>query len=376
MTHRTSRLAHLSLILAAPALLGACQVLPPTALSQGPAGTVRAAAPSEALEVSEMLEELRPLVTLALPDATVPELEVWVQPQPALYRFEGETYAEADGFWSSEHGRIHLREGASSLRRTLAHELVHASLGSSWDALPGSLEEGLCDLISLQLAPADAAAMRAGRLSAAAFATGGLELDVEVLMPGSGAAVGLGVQSRLRLMGELSPDLDPNDVFRVRAGLSSTQLPPNDKKAFYGLSLLLLERIVDRIGIEGLHELCTLATSQGRAQVPSSWLLAAAELRPDGWHEAVHGALGSAELRELLLLYPAALLDSAQRLFGEEARVGIDLTGSSPLRARARVAWSEAEVEVGLRVESSLLAPQQIANSGEGTGALARRGSL
>lgn len=323
-----------------------------------------------------MLEDLRPLILGALPDAEIPELEVWVQPRPALYRFEGETYAEADGFWSAEHGRIHLREGASSLRRTLAHELVHASLGPSWDTLPGSLEEGLCDLISLQLAPADAAQMRAGRLSAAAFATGGLELEVEVLMPGSGAAVGLGLQTRLRLMGELSPDLDPNQVFQVRAGLSTTELPPNDKKAFYGLSLLLLERIVGHIGIEGLHELCTLAAAQGRAEVPSAWLLAAAELPPAEWHLAVHEALGTAELRELLLLYPAALLDSAQRLFGEDAQVSIDLTGSSPMRARARVAWSEAEVEIGLNVElapPALGVPRDSSAAGEEPAHLARR---
>ena len=354
MTHASLRL---TLICASTALLGACQVLPPTAASQGPSGIVRAPAEEDAQAVAEMLEELRPLVLQLLPDAQLPDLEVWVQPRPALYHFEGETYAEADGFWAADHGRIHLREGASSLKRTLAHELVHASLGPSWDPLPGSLEEGLCDLISLQLAPADAASMRAGRLSAAAFATGGLELEVGVVMPGSGAAVGLGVQSRLRLMGELSPGLDPNDVFRVRAGLSSTRMPANDKKAFYGLSLVLLERIVANIGIEGLHELCTLAASQGRDEVPSAWLLAAAELHPSDWHLAVHEALGSAELRELLLLYPAALLDSAQRLFGDDTQVAVDLTGASPLRARASVVGSLAEVELGLWIERGQIAP-------------------
>ncbi len=338
------------------AIVSGCQVGPPPVAFEGPGGLVRATAPTQALRVSEMLTELQPQVLDMLPDAVERDLEVWVQTQPALYRFEGDTYAEADGFWSVSHERIHLREGASSVRRTLAHELVHASLGASWGVLPGSLEEGLCDLISIHLVPEEATEMRAGRLSAAAFATGGLALDIEVLLPAkaSRSGVGLGATTRVRLLGAISEDLDPNSVFDVAAGLSTTKLATNDKKALYGLSFLLVERIVERIGLEGLHELCLRATEQGHHEVPREWLLEAAELQADerlAWHEVIHAAMGTRELRAILMLYPSAVLDTAERLFGPQHYVGVDVTGGSPIRAHIGLAWSEASLDLGLYVE-------------------------
>ncbi|MCB9915406.1 MAG: hypothetical protein H6828_09690 [Planctomycetes bacterium] len=349
------------LALLALCALTACQVGPPPASYRGPAGLVRAGGAARAAEISDALCELAPRVEALLPDAHAPELEVWVQARPALYRFEGDVYAEADGFWSETHRRIHLREAPDTLRRTLAHELVHASLGASWERLPGSLEEGLCDLVSVALAPEQAVEMRAGRLSAAAFATGGLELDVEVRVPIDAGpdGLGLGALTRLRLFGEVSEGLDPSDVFDVSAGLSSTRLATNDKKALYGLSFLLVERIVARVGYEGLHELCLRAAREERDEVPRAWLLEAAGLTdagPVAWRRAIHGALTARELRTILMLYPEALLDTAQRLFGRHGTVAVDLSGASPVRARVTLPWSEATVELGLVVEAPALA--------------------
>lgn len=335
-----------------------CQVVPPPATFDGPSGRVRAGAQEEAEAVHQLLEVLHPRILETLPDTVERRLEVWVQASPALYRFsEATSYDEADGFWSEGHGRIHLREAAGNLERTLAHELVHASLGESWSALPGTIEEGLCDVLATRLSPENAEEMRAGRLSAAAFATGGLELEVEVLFPGHDhpGGVRIGCLSRVRLLGIVSNALVPEDVFEVEAGLSSTDISTDEKKVFYGLSFVLVERIEARHGFEGLHQLCLRAREEGYERVPREWLLEAAGLesaRLEEWRSAIHGAIGERELRTLLLLYPSALLDTAARIFGPGARVQVDFSGTSPLRARIAVPGSEAEVELGLLVSA------------------------
>src|SRR5687767_9975537 len=113
----------------APALLlgglSACQVLPPEHRALTPVGLVRASTPSKAAEVARLLAELQPEVVAALPEARPRTIEVWVQDTPALYRFALRAYQDADGFFSESEDRIHLREAADSLERTLAHELVH-----------------------------------------------------------------------------------------------------------------------------------------------------------------------------------------------------------------------------------------------------------
>lgn len=349
----------------------ACQVTPPPAAFVGPSGTVRAQRGERAEEVHELLGELQPRVLALLPDTVRRDLEVWVQPTPALYRSdEATTYDEADGFWSEGHCRIHLREQAGDLERTLAHELVHASLGESWRALPGTVEEGLCDVVAARLCPTSATELRAGRLSAAAFATGGVELEVEVLFSGEASPRGLvvGCLSRVRLLGAVSGDLSPLDVFEVEAGLSSTDLSTDEKKVLYGLSFLLVERIVAACGFEGLHRLCTSAREDGLEKVPAEWLLQAAGLgmaHPAAWHAAIHHGIGDRELRTLLLLYPSALLDTVARVLGPATRVAVDLSGTSPLRARVAVPGSEAEVELALLVSSLAADPRKSGGIGE-----------
>ncbi len=156
----------------------ACQALPPPSCTEAREGVVRAGSLEEAREVATALDALVPEVISALPDAHARRLEVWMQPEPALYRFPpSSTYREADGFFSDRLARIHLRSGADDVRRTLAHELVHASLGKTWRDLPGTIEEGLCDVVAARLCPSGAVRLRAGRLLAAALALGGLDLE-------------------------------------------------------------------------------------------------------------------------------------------------------------------------------------------------------
>ena len=359
-SHRPKPLRALcpTLLLAA---LGACQAVPPAASFEGPTGRVRADDDLRAEEVSDLFEELLPRVAACLPDAECRAREVWVQVTPTLYRFSETSYEEADGFWSESHGRIHLREDAQSLSRTLAHELVHASLGESWEVLPGTIEEGLCDVVSVLLCPEDSVGMRTGRLSAAAFATGGLELEVELFLPAEPLAGGVqvGCMTRMRLQGDVRPEFQPGDVFTIPAGLSTTDLPTNDKKALYGLSYLLVDRIVDRIGFIGLHRLCLRASREGLEELPSAWLLDAAGIGSEGlaaWREALQEAIGPHELRTLLELYPELLADSASRVFGHGAAVRVDASGAGPVAASVRLQGTSTAFDVRLEVAPRALA--------------------
>ena len=290
-----------------------CQALPPPARVDARLGVVRAGSPEEARRVADALDDLLPAVIDELPESEARGLEVWVQEEPALYVFPATTaYREADGFFSERLGRIHLRAGSDDVERTLAHELVHASLGGSWSALPGTLEEGLCDVVAARLCPQSAPRLRAGRLLAAALAIGGLDLEIRIApsegLEARGAELSF-VQRILPAPGS-EAELDPLDVFRTRAGVSSASIAADRKKALYGLAFLVAERIVDRHGIDGLHQL--LVTTPPR-QVQGA-LLAAAELTadPKDWRRALAAALGPAEMTELSRRHPGLLLAGVQ----------------------------------------------------------------
>jgi hypothetical protein len=247
-------------------------------------------------------------VRALLPDAREQRLSVWIQPVPELYWLPRIVMAEADGFYAPGMHRIHLREGAEDLERTLAHELVHATLGPSWEALPGTLEEGLCDVVAAQLCPASAARLRAGRLSSAALALGSMELDLECALPPESSAAGVGLRflARLRVDGAEPNPVDPLEVFRSSAGLSSAKLSPHVKKALYGLAGMVVQRLVDRHGIAGLHELCLRARSEGHRHVPTGWILEAAGLDRDTqhWRAALAEGMGQEELSEFVRGHP------------------------------------------------------------------------
>jgi hypothetical protein len=282
---------------------------PPRAHVYAKQGSVRGENESEALRVSRLLDRLGPEALALLPDSALPgDLEVWVQETPRLYTFPGEGTHDAEGLWSEAHGRILLARGADDLERTLAHELVHACLGSSWQALPGTLEEGLCDHVSTLLAPEGSARLRAGRLSSAALACGGLRLELHLRAPNSGRDW----TARITLTGE-APDAAPQrELFRVQAGLSSTSLTSGVKRGYYGLAFLLIERVCAERGLDGLHALCERARAEGYEHVPRPWLLGAAGLDDDqnAWRAAAAASLGTAELVELVRMYPDFAADA------------------------------------------------------------------
>ncbi len=354
------------LLTATASVFPACQVAPPASRAAARFGTVRAERVGDAVRVAELLDQLAPRVVSLVPDTRTKSLEIWVQESPALYRFSTSAYSDADGFWAEDRSRIHLRASAENIERTLAHELVHASLGRSWRALPGTLEEGLCDVVSARLCSSGAAHMRGGRLLSAAFATGGLVLELEVVVPAEVHPLGIrsAFNTRVRLEGDPPLDLDPMEVFELQAGLSSASLTTEVKKACYGLSYLVVERVVERRGFTGLHALCRDARAEGLPTVPKQWLLEAAELSPDlqSWRDAVAESLGSPEIEELVRTHPdflvqalsgffahwtdreslEAALPAVQARLGLPGRESIELFGLSEVRSGLTEAWLAA----------------------------------
>lgn len=323
-----------ALALAAACLgLDACLARPPAESAAARLGTVRAATRARAEDVARAFDELAPRVAACVPGAHLEPLEVWVQETPTLYSLRASTYSDTDGFWAEGVRRIHLRESADQVERTLAHELVHASLDPEWDRLPGTLEEGLCDLVAARLVPEAAARLRAGRLATAAAAIGGLPLDLELWIedPAAGVLSLRGLDVRLRIVADESERVDPGDVFVVRAGLSTSRTTAGARRAFYGLGFLLAERIAARGGLARLHELCRDAEREGLEAVPSPRLLAAAEVEATdaSFREAILAALGTAELREVLRLQPGVLVKPIADLLGlgSESDAWADLAG-------------------------------------------------
>ena len=313
-----------SFVVACAFATASCQALPPPARVDAREGVVRAGSPEEAAVVARALDALLPEVLSVLPDARARSLEVWIQDEPELYTFpRTSAYRDADGFFSDRLDRIHLRSGADDLRRTLAHELVHASLGSSWRGLPGTIEEGLCDVVAIELCPESASRLRAGRLLAAALELGGFDLEsAEPSADGSSpddAAADTGAGARyvqhVFSTGAHAVPLDPMEVFRAHAGRSSALLPGDVKKALYGLAFLVTERIVERRGLEGLHALVARYGEDSSGRFVDA-LLAAANLTRDreDWRRAIAGALGPAEVAEIARILPGVVVSRTASL--------------------------------------------------------------
>ncbi len=302
-------------------LLLSCMAAPPSSVLAFDGGRVLAADPTEAEQVELLLAKLQPELLGLLPDTAFEDLDVWIQDTPSLYSNPTEASTDAEGLWSPTHQRIMLSRHADHIERTLAHELTHAALGESWGLLPGSMEEGLADHVSGSLCESGASRLRAGRLSSACLATGGVSIQVDVMprthMASTGKASNgearTGWSASIRLKGE-AEGTDPMDVFRLAAGLSSTRLESGAKRGFYGLAYLAVSRIVDRDGYSGLQALCLEATEQGLSRVPSSWILDAADLDAEAasWRRAAADAMGEAELLELVRMYPSFISDSIE----------------------------------------------------------------
>jgi hypothetical protein len=265
-----------------------------------------------------MLERGRERVLKIVPNTRSTPLEVWIQDELKLYAFNKNSYNDADGFWAEDVSRIHLRSGARHLERTLVHELVHASLDESWKLLPGTIEEGLCDWVSTVACPHTSAQLRAGRLSAACFGLGALEIEVELRSAFSESGSSVAAHASILLDGGIRPPIAPMEVFTLEAGRSNSGIPGPRKKALYGLAYFLVERIATSDGgLEGLHQLCVRANAEGLEEVPAAWILKAADLKgstDSEWKECLADSFAGPELAELVAMYPDFLGSAIDRL--------------------------------------------------------------
>jgi len=288
--------------------------------------TVRGDTLQEVGKVAQALARLQPELEALVPGVALGELEVWIQDQPHVYTFPSDMDYDAEGLYAPDLKRILLARGTQDMERVLAHELTHAALQSPWDRLPGTLEEGLCDCVSAYLAPAGAARLRAGRLSGAALACGGIHLALRVTPMSKGPNdEANGVWETQILLS--NPPIVPaahEAVFAVSAGLSSSKLSTESKRAFYGLSFLAMDRIVKRSGFVFAFELCQRAEESGLETVPEAWILEAAglEATESSWRRAAIEAFGKEELTHLICMYPSGL---AGALANHITSRGIDL---------------------------------------------------
>jgi len=304
---------------AAAVLAAACQASPPTYEVELCDDTVRADSPFLATHVAGMLSRSRGEVQRLVPGSSQEPVEVWLQEDLQLYRFRRGSYEHADGFWAEEAGRIHLRTEARHLERTLVHELVHSCLGEAWSLLPGTLEEGVCDWVSVNVCPHSSAQLRAGRLSAACFGLGALEIELELRSAAPrGREEVIGSYASVLLEGGIEPPITPAEVFELEAGRSNSGLSGPRKKALYGLAFFLVDRIASKgAGLDPLYELCLKARAEGLSKVPTEWILKAAELDGLGspeWKPGLAEAFSGAELAELVAMYPDFLGSAIDRL--------------------------------------------------------------
>lgn len=285
--------------------LAGCQVAPPKECAVHPMGVVRAEERDDAERYGELVATLQPEIKALLPDTPDRATEVWVQKNLASRRGQ-RVPLNVKGFTliAEDHsrGRIHLREDVDHPEWFLAHELVHALLGESWKTLPAVLEEGLADVVAAQLRPALAPRIRALRAIEASLYLGRLKLVIN--HSGIGYPAGNGPleiwfhydepRDKLAIQDALTPD---TYAFRERFG--------DMDDALYGVGFLIVERLRERIGYNGLHELCLRAAREGREAIdPAEQLRVAGLDRRDGLLEAAYQTLGRPEFDAWVELLP------------------------------------------------------------------------
>ncbi len=291
-------------------VLLSCYAPAPQAMSRAHGGVVRATTAEQAAVVGALLEQVRPEVLDLLPDTRDEPVEVWVQERLAYY-----LWTPADdgihGFHIHDSGRIHIRAGGrDSMSATLAHELVHAALGDSWETLPPVIEEGLADVVATTVSPGAAARIRAGRLADAGSALGGLSMR---LVLGSAAPPIPDWPARIQLTtADDRGRVELTDLFAPDvAGLDALALGAEARPGLYGCAFLLVSRISERQGLAGLHHLTERAARKGFKSVPAEWLLDAAGLslgRRD-WRAAAAGLLTEEDVRALAEQHAERLAD-------------------------------------------------------------------
>ncbi|QDU66439.1 hypothetical protein [Engelhardtia mirabilis] len=262
--------------------LAGCASGPPIA-EVTPFGVIRATDRGAAAILAPEFLEFRTEIIALLPDTREGPVNIWLEERPTL-REHGQEDGWADAYtltWGgSRTPRVHLPAdpGTDAERRNLiAHELVHALLGPSWQSLPTALEEGLATWVATQIEPRSY--QRVTKLLAAApDRMAHIELGAVL----AGAPVALPDRA-LTLAIASASDASVEEILAYPLG---DELYPSGRAAklrLYGVGLALVDTIVRRGGIGALHGLCLRAEAEGLARVPIDWIMeAAGATTPEG----------------------------------------------------------------------------------------------
>ena len=241
---------------------------------------VRAETNAQAQHVAQISERLIPAVRELLPGLREIELEVWVQHEIELMR--GSPYPKhIAGMADYEGGRIHLRRNDLGLELHLAHELVHVLLDESWGGLPGIVEEGLCDVVAARLVKGDGKGHHIKRLVEATAFFGGFDVLIDVRRNRDRNQGRVEVH-RVRLSFEELSDLPVEQVVSLSNEEVFQRATDDTGVGLYGLGYLVTLAVIERIGFNGLHELCVKAEKQGLEQIPSAVIFRAAGVDETG----------------------------------------------------------------------------------------------
>lgn len=258
--------------------LAACAASPPPpVLARVEGGEVRAETPEVAERFARLLSDVRPKIAERVPGLSRGEVEVWV----GDLRSELELPSWVSGATLSLPRRDHPRrayvfdqeDGAG----TLAHELVHALLDETWDALPQVVEEGLCGAVADAVTHSTVEARRVHSLRSL---RAGLVLTLSFAAPRRGE---LTVQARLPI---LLPGGKPRErTLAELFALDSQALyrgSPEDAELAYAVGFLVVDELFRRQGVGGLRDLCVRARGEGRKTIPAAWVLAACGAPDEG----------------------------------------------------------------------------------------------
>jgi hypothetical protein len=318
---------------------------------------VRASTADEASSVAQLLDDVAPRVRDLLPDVEDGSVEVWVEVHLAEYAFSPPPDSTA-AFTLTDRRRIHLQSGHKLLQPLLAHEVVHALLGESWNSLPGVVEEGLADLVGIRLFPSFRGEVRLARLLGLAARLGPTRMRLKMSPPPDQALSGdrLSVDAEIALHGDR-----PTRPWSLREALaiSAEDLAQEEHEAdrvvLRGLGFLLAERIVDRTGFDGLHELCIAAAENGESTISFEALLEAAVLEPEitRWRDASTEAWGYSELEALAVAVEEDLASMMAR--------GLQLIGAPDL-AWYEDGWEEDgwDIRLGLPDTGTWIFPLEL----------------
>lgn len=336
MCRMPPRLALLT-ALVLPVVTTACMTPAPPAHVATPLVDVRADSVEQARSVGALADRRTTWIREVCPATREARPQVWIVDEISPFRgfpmAKETTGLHFDFLWID---RLYVRQ--DDLDGALTHELGHFLLGSAWDPLPPLLEEGLCDWLRIHVPDAVADHRREHLEVMAVLALGG-ELDLWTTREEEGLAR----RGRAALDFHTSlPDLE------AVSGHSSMGLlfgRHDQRLAAHALGFVLMERLVDHVGLDGVLALCARAKDEHRGQVPLAWVYEAAELSgPQDLGRALLASMTADELELLVDRLADDLLDF--------------LASSRGLQVGSRefVQWlDEANVVVALRASEHAL---------------------